>query len=202
MEIFNDPQGYLKWYKRNKMIYESELRAVKRLNLSNCLDIGAGPSVFHEAISGRIISLDISDAMLRLTNPTEDKIQADALHLPLRNKSVECTFISVTICFISDVEKLLQEVQRVTKKEFAVCIVPEDSSWGQYYTELGKKRHKYYSKAHFISKKELISLVQQYFEIKDTISTLRYSPFDEPKVEDPEEGLEGSYICVKAKLKS
>ncbi|BDC18305.1 class I SAM-dependent methyltransferase [Acidianus sp. HS-5] len=198
MEIFNDPQGYLQWYKRNEMIYESELRAVKKLNLSNCLDIGAGPSIFHEAMKGKIISLDISDAMLKLTNSSEYKIQADALHLPLRDKAVECTFISVTICFISDVEKMLQEIHRVTKKEFSVCIVPSDSSWGSYYTELGKKGHKYYSKAHFISKSELLSLIQKYFEIKDTISTLTYSPFDEPRVEDPREGIEGSYICVKA----
>lgn len=198
MEIFNDPVGYLSWYRKNWKIYQDEAKAIETLELSNCLDIGAGPAVFHEVIRGRKISLDISEFMLKEIKEDEDKIQADALNLPIRDKAIPCTFISVTVCFIDDIERLLKEIKRVTKSVFAVCIIARDSSWGEYYEMLGKKGHKYYSKAHFISKNELINLVEKYFKIIDTVSTLTFTPYEEPRIEDPKKGLEGAYVCVKA----
>lgn len=198
MELFNDPKGYLSWYRKNWKIYQSEANAVKKLKLSNCLDIGAGPAIFHEVINGRKISLDISQFMLEEIENDEDKIQADALYLPIRDKGVQCTFISVTICFINDIEQLLKEVKRVTRSVFGVCIIAKDSSWGEFYEELGKRGHKYYSKAHFISKDELIKLVERYFKIIDTVSTLTFTPYEEPRLEEPKKGLEGAYVCLKA----
>ncbi|ARM75005.1 methyltransferase domain-containing protein [Acidianus manzaensis] len=197
MEIFNDPEGYSAWYKKNWKIYQSEAKAVKALNLRNCLDIGAGPSIFHEVIDGRKISLDISEFMLKNVENSEDKVQAHALYLPFRDKSIPCTFISVTICFINDIESLIKEIKRITKSVFSVCFIPKESPWGIYYENLGKKGHKYYSQAHFISKNELLNVLQKYFKVIDEISTLTYSPNEEEKIEDPSKNLEGSYICIK-----
>ncbi|AWR96525.1 methyltransferase domain-containing protein [Acidianus sulfidivorans JP7] len=198
MEIFNDPEGYASWYKRNWKIYQTEANAVKKLELSNCLDIGSGPSIFHEAINGEKISLDLSEFMLKNVESNEEKVQAHALYLPFRDKAIPCTFISVTICFIDDIDSLIKEIKRVTKSVFSVCFIPRDSPWGEYYENLGKKGHKYYSRAHFISKGELLKTIQKYFKIVEILSTLTYSPNEEEKIEEPSKNDNGSYVCIKA----
>lgn len=198
MEIFNNPLEYKKWYEKHKEIYESEKELVKILNLKDCLDIGSGPSIFHEVINGRIISLDISKEMLKFANNEEDRVVGDALHLPFRDKSIPCVFISVTLCFINDLNKLIEEVKRVVVDELCICMIPRDSSWGEYYFNLGKKGHKYYSKANFITKEQIVSILKKNFKIKGIYSTLTYTPFDKERFEYPREGLEGSFICIKA----
>jgi len=194
MEIFNNPNEYKGWYIKHIKIYNSEKKAVELLDLNDCIDIGSGPAIFHEVMKGRTISIDISEFMLKEVN--NDKIVADALYLPIRDNAVKCAFVSVTICFISDVEAFIREIWRVAT-EINTCIVAKDSPWGEFYEELGKKGHKYYSKAHFISKDELIKYISKYYRIIKIISTLTYSPFDQEKEEEPKLDSSGSYVCVK-----
>ncbi len=197
MEIFNDPRQYKEWYIKHKKIYENEKKAVEALGLRDCLDIGSGPSIFHEAIQGRVISLDISELMLKEGKEGEDKILADALHLPIRDDSLKCVFISVTVCFINDVDALLREIARVSSSA-SVCIVAADSSWGEFYRELGKRGHKYYSRAHFISRNELVKAVSKYFKIVKIVSTLTFSPLEREVEEEPLiNDSSGAFFCVK-----
>jgi len=198
VELFKDPLGYRKWYETNKVIYENEKRVIEELRLSDCLDIGSGPSIFHEVIKGELISLDISFDMLLFAKSEEDRVQGDALNLPFRDNSIKCSFISVTICFISDVKKLIEEVYRVTREFLVVCIVAKDSSWGKFYEELGRKGHRYYSKANFITKAELKELLMGKFNILEVYSTLTFSPLEEPIIESPRRDEEGAFYCIKA----
>lgn len=197
IKIFSDPKGYRKWYEIHEIAYENEKRTVERLGLSDCLDIGSGPGIFHEVLRGNTISFDISEAMLKEVEG--DRVVGEAHYLPFRDNSIPCVFVSVTICFLKDLETFMKEVWRVVKKDIGICIIARDSPWGELYESLGRQGHKYYSKANFISKEELIELVSKYFNIVETFSTLRYRPFEEDKLEEPIEGLDGSFICIRGK---
>ncbi|AWR98931.1 class I SAM-dependent methyltransferase [Metallosphaera hakonensis] len=195
MTIFDDPDGYRRWYISHNVTYENERKAVEQFKLRDCLDIGSGPSIFHESMGGNIISLDISEFVLQRIEG--DKVQADAHYLPFRDGAFPCIFTSVTICFMDKLEEFMREVERVTKDHFVGCIVKADSSWGQFYTELGKKGHKYYSHAHFITGEEFVKLVNKFFEIDRIVSTLRYNPNGTEVPETPQEGGDGAFVCVK-----
>ncbi|MEM3268651.1 MAG: methyltransferase domain-containing protein [Metallosphaera sp.] len=192
--MFDDPEGYLKWYKTHELTYENERRAIESLNPRDCLDIGSGPSVFHESIKGNVISLDLSEFMLRSVEG--DRVLADAHFLPFRERAFPCTFSSVTICFLDNLEDFIKEVKRVTRGYFIGCIVRADSSWGEFYSNLGKRGHKYYSKANFISKADFLTLVRKHFVIDKIASVLRYGPTDQEVREEPI-GEDGAYVCVR-----
>ncbi|BAB67215.1 MULTISPECIES: methyltransferase domain-containing protein [Sulfurisphaera] len=202
MEIFTDPEGYKRWYEIHNKIYESEKRLVSEFKPKNCLDIGAGPAIFHEIFSGNTISLDISIFMLKEIGEKEDKILADANFLPFRDNSIPCIFISVTICFLNDISLFYKEVERVTKERVVTCFIPRNSTWGEYYYELGLKGHKYYSHANFIKKEDLYNILKKFFEISTIKSTLFFSPDEPEKMDRIEDGDKGSFVCVEAKKRS
>lgn len=201
ISIFSDAKGYKRWYETHEIAYENEKRAVRRLELSDCLDIGSGPGIFHEVLGGRIVSFDISEVMLKEISREEDRVQGEAHFLPFRDRSFSCVFISVTICFLKDIESFIKEVSRITKEYLGVCIIAKDTPWGQLYENLGKSGHKYYSRANFITKKEIIKHLSPYFNIEKIVSTLTYRPFENDHLEEPRDDDKGSFICIKAKLK-
>ena len=195
MTIFDDPKGYVRWYHEHHTIYENERRAVEELRLQNCLDIGSGPSIFHEVIQGDTVSLDISEFMLQSVEG--DRVQGDAHHLPFRYNAFPCVFSSVTICFIERLDEFMAEARRVSRNRFVGCIVRADSSWGEFYSNLGKRGHKYYSKARFISGRDFLTLVGKYFKVRRTVSVLRYGPTDKEVPELPTDDGEGAFMCVE-----
>jgi len=195
--IFTDAKGYKSWYERHATIYESEKRLVSSFRLKDCIDIGSGPGIFHEVIEGRKVSIDSSIFMLKeITGYDEDRILAHALYLPIRDNAVECSFISVTICFVEDPEKLLKEAMRVSRKRLVVCFIPKDSEYGKYYEELGKKGHKYYSRAKFITKQDIKNYLKE-FRMSKIRSTLFGKPGDDAKIEELRDNDQGSFVCLE-----
>ncbi|QKR00426.1 class I SAM-dependent methyltransferase [Metallosphaera tengchongensis] len=195
MSIFDDPKGYLNWYKNHKVTYENERQAVDALDLKDCLDVGSGPSVFHEALKGEVISLDISEFVLKYIDG--DRILADAHYLPFRRDAIPCVFSSVTLCFLDNLEKFFEEANRVTKRTFVSCIVTADSSWGEFYRDLGSRGHKYYSKARFLTRMEFMNLVKKFFEVERVVTTIDYGPMEEEVPEIPKEWGNGAFMCIK-----
>lgn len=200
MNLFDDPDGYLNWYRVHKVTYENERKVIEMLKLENCIDVGSGPSIFHERINGRVVSVDISELVLQ--SMKGDKVQAEAHFLPFREGAFPCVFISVTLCFLDNLEEFMREVERVTRSYFVGCVVKADSPWGEFYSQLGSRGHKYYSHAHFISGKDFVTLVSKFFRIEKVLSVLRYGPADQETPEFPREDEEGAYMCIKGVKKS
>ncbi|AHC51871.1 methyltransferase [Sulfolobus acidocaldarius SUSAZ] len=196
--IFTDPIGYKNWYVKHNDLYESERKLVQSFKLKNCIDLGSGPGTFHEVINGRKISIDISLLMLNEVDKSEDRILADVSNIPLRDNATECVFISLTICFVDNVRKFINEAMRVTKERLVACFIPSDSELGKYYEELGKRGHRYYSKARFISKKELYALLSNY-NIVSVRSTLLN---EKEKTHEIRYDDSGSYVCVEVSKQS
>lgn len=189
-----DPSSYRKWFLLHRDVYEAERLAVKSLQLRNCVDLGSGISPFSQEIGGEKIYVDLS--LVALRELEGDKVHADVNYLPFRDKSLECTFTSVTICFLEDIEGFMREVERTVHGESALCIVTRDSEWGKLYKRMGEEGHEYYSHAHFISSDELIETVSNYFNITLVVSTL----VERPGVKASPtilKGKGGSFLCVK-----
>ena len=193
-EIFTDPKGYKGWYERNTVIYRDELTLVKSFNLSNCLDLGSGPGIFHEVMSGETVSLDVSVEMLREVEG--DRVQGDVRALPFRDRAFECVFSSVTVCFVDDIDTFFKEAARVSKGTVTICFIPLDSPWGHFYSDLGRKGHKYYSRAIFRPLEEILSVLGKYVKVSTIKSVITFMPVDVPREELPVDGSRGSFICV------
>ncbi len=193
-DLFTDPTGYKAWYVRNAVIYKNELDLVSSFELRNCLDMGSGPGVFHEVMKGETVSIDISLDMLKFVEG--DRVLGDVRNLPFRDHAFECVFSSVTVCFVDDISSFFREAARVSKGKVVICFIPLDSPWGSFYSDLGKKGHKYYSKAIFRPFNEILSELSSYIKIEEVRSTLTFGPSERPREEKPLNGKAGSFICV------
>jgi ubiquinone/menaquinone biosynthesis C-methylase UbiE len=194
LKIFSDPERYKEWYERHATIYEDEKALVRSFHPKDCLDLGSGPAIFHEVLDGETVSIDVSEPMLRSFQG--DRVLGDVRALPFRDRSFKCTFSAVTVCFVDDIESFFREMSRVTRERAIVCFIPLDSAWGSFYVELGKRGHRYYSKAIFRPKDEILGVFSKYFEIREVRSTLSFGPLEEARQESPTEGTVGSFICV------
>ncbi len=182
---FDNPKEYMRWYAENQDAYREELHVIRAMRLSGCLDVGSGPSVFHEAIEGSVISLDLSYAMLSAGKADEDRIQGSALSLPFRDSCVDCVSSFASVMFFGDLVLFLREAWRVLKPggTLALCAIPSDSQLGRLYAEMGKRGDKYYRDAVFRTKQQLISAIAGLFDVQEVRSALP----------------EGSFLCVKAR---
>jgi len=196
---FNDPSGYTSWYTFHPLIRESERSLISNLGPRDCLDVGSGPSVFHEVFQGKTISLDASLPMINAAAKEEDRVAGDALRLPFRDSSIPCVFSCAVLPFLKSGDDFFKEVKRILRPggEFILCDIVKDSAWGSRYARLGAEGDPYYSRAHLYSRKELLGLIRRYFEVKKVASTLRAPP-DEEKFEEAEENENGAFLCVKA----
>ena len=83
-----------------------------------------------------------------------------------------------------------------------------DSGWGRLYAREGKKGHKFYSKAKFLTAKETKNLLSRAgFRIERAFGTVGFAPTEEPQVEEaarvdfgnPSEVGLYAFVCVRAK---
>jgi ubiquinone/menaquinone biosynthesis C-methylase UbiE len=194
---------YDSWYSRHPEVLESEIRAIKALNLNGLgLDVGVGTGIFAKEVKVQI-GIDASSQMLKIAVKRGIQvIRALAEFLPFRDKIFDYVLMTVTLCFLDNPETILKEIYRVLKPNgiLATCIIVRDSSWGQLYVEKAKKGHRFYRYAHFYSLPELEELLEKHdFKIVDYKSTLTYPPSSIPVVEDPRnDPHQGSFLCIKA----
>jgi len=194
---------YDSWYSQHPEVLESEIRAIKALDLNGLgLDVGVGTGIFAKEAKVQI-GIDASNRMLRIAVKRGIQvIRALAEFLPFPDKIFDYVLMTVTLCFLDDPETVLKEIYRVLKPNgvLATCIIVRDSPWGQLYVEKAEKGHRFYRYAHFYSLSELEKLLGKHgFKILDYKSTLTYPPSSIPVVEDPRsDPHQGSFLCVKA----
>ncbi|MGB9717561.1 MAG: class I SAM-dependent methyltransferase [Thermoproteota archaeon] len=195
-------EDYDSWYSQHSEVLESEIRAIKALDLKGLgLDIGVGTGIFASSTKVQI-GIDVSNQMLRTAVKRGIQvIRALAEFLPFPDKMFDYVLMTVTLCFLDDPETVLKEIYRILKPSgvLAVCIIVRDSSWGQLYVEKAKQGHRFYRYARFYSLLELEELLEKHsFKIVDYKSTLTYPPSSTPVVEDPKnDPHQGSFLCVK-----
>ncbi len=127
---------YDNWYFKNVDVAREELELVKSFNLKGVgIEIGAGTCFFSKLFKDNIIGLDLSFEMCRFCKKARDVecIHVIGEYLPIRSCSLDYVLIIVTLCFIDDVHRVLEECYRVLRNEgeILICIVPKDSEVGK-----------------------------------------------------------------------
>ena len=197
---------YDNWFNRNPILASNELDTVKKLlpkEKDPCIEIGVGTGWFSSKIKCTH-GVDPSIGMLRKARQRGiEAIQGYAEQLPLKLHAFQTVLMIVTLCFVEDPYKALEESARTVRPggSLITCIVPRDSEWGKYYIELGMNGHPFYSVAKFYTQKDIKSYMNIHgFYMDSCLGVLRFPPRSKAVREKPEKcsGKEG-FICMRFK---
>lgn len=177
-------EHYDAWFdgQRGHAIFESEVNCLRPL-VTNAfhpwLEIGVGTGRFAKAL-GIEHGVDPSSAMLEIAAKRGINVRQGAGEkLPYEDSSYGGVMIVVSLCFVSDPERVLCEVARVLRKDgrFVLGIIPTNSPWGEMYAVMAEDGHPIYSKARFFSVAEIVDMAKSTgFEKRDAYSTLLSGP--------------------------
>lgn len=206
-KAFDDNIGeYEKWFVENHFVFQSEINAIKKAipSKGKGIEIGIGSGIFAEHL-GISDGIEPSKAMREKAKTRNiNVVNAVAENLPYQNSSVDFALMVTTICFVDDIYKSFEEVNRVLKNnaELIIGFVDEDSTVGKSYLK-HKNESLFYKEATFYSTKELLDILKKTnFEIENIYQTIfgKLNEINEVQEVKPDYG-EGSFVVVKAKKK-
>ncbi len=195
---------YDRWYLNHPILAENEYKTVKTALKEAgkpCLEIGVGTGWFASRLDC-LGGIDPSMNMLLVArNRGLEVIRGRGEALPLASESIPTLLMVVTLCFVDHPAMVLREAYRslVPGGLLVVCIVPRDSSWGEYYMEEGRRGHPFYSIARFYTVEELDSMAFRVgFLLESRIASITFTPFDDVRREYPRpyKGGEG-FVCSR-----
>ena len=151
---------YDAWYDRNKFVYFSELKAIKKVlpKRGKGLEIGVGTGRFASKL-GISHGVDPSLNMIALAKKRGIKAKiAKGENLPFENNTFDYILMVITLSFVQDPKKVIGESRRVLKNngKLIVAIVDKDSFLGKYYR---RKKGVFYKHANLLSIKEVTTLL-------------------------------------------
>ncbi len=149
---------YDAWYEKHRDLYILELELLRSIGCSSrSIDVGAGTGRFTRDL-GILFALEPAAGMASLAKERNlDVVVGIGEAMPVRDSSLDCSLIVVTICFVDDARALIAEASRVGERVVA-CIVPRDSTLGAKYAELGRMGHPFYSRARFLTVDEVVAI--------------------------------------------
>ena len=163
-------------------IFESEVQCLWPLVTENChpwLEIGVGTGRFAQALKVEY-GIDPSPSMLEIAATRGIKVrQGVGEKLPYKDGSFGGVILVVSLCFVSDPERVLSEAARVLRSggQLVIGMIPADSSWGIKYAAMADNGHPIYSKANFFSIAEVVDMVKSAgFRNHNAYSTLVAGP--------------------------
>ncbi|MCE4624655.1 MAG: class I SAM-dependent methyltransferase [Desulfurococcales archaeon] len=198
-------ERYDEWYRRHPIDAWNELLAVREAlhgSPGPCLEVGVGTGWFASK-AGCEYGVDPSMGMLRIARARGvEVVLGRGESLPFRDDSFGTVLMVVTLCFVQDPARVLEESARVVRRGGRVvpCIVPRESPWGRHYEKLASRGHPFYSLARFLTVGELVSLLEDAgLRVERMVATLSYGPEEEPRAEEPRSysGWEG-FVCIVA----
>lgn len=203
MDIFDRYyKEYDSWYDRNRFAYLSELEALKKVvpEFEKGLEIGVGTGRFAQAM-GITLGIDPSAEMLKIAAErgviTRCGVGED---LPFWEESFDFVAIIISLCFVNNPLKVLQESRRVLKKNGRIIlgIVDKDSFLGKFYQ---KKKSIFYKTANFFNIKDISELFKGVGFNKSTYhQTLFNYPDKLNIIEKPQKGFgKGGFVVIAAK---
>jgi len=203
MNIFDKYyKRYDAWYDRNKFVYLSELKAIRKVlpKKGKGLEIGVGTGRFARAL-GIKYGIDPSKNMIEIARQRGVNVRlAHGELLPYKNKTFDYVAIIITLCFVKDPCKVLKEAKRVLKKDgkIIIGIIDMESALGKSYRH---KRSVFYKQARLFNAKEVADLLNEIgFGRKSYYQTL-FKSLDKIKaIEKPKTGFgEGGFVVISAK---
>ena len=191
---------YEAWFVENKILFQSELLALKQVIPVNKkgIEIGIGSGIFAGQL-GIHFGIDPSENMLDYARKRNLEIQRGvAEDLPYEDESFDYAVLITAICFVDDPQKAIQEAYRILKKEgeIIIAIIDKATPFGKFLDE-GKEKSRFYNNARFFTTNEIIKLLEtNAFRVDRILQTL-----ENPAttiVENPAEGhCKGSFVVIK-----
>ncbi len=174
---FDEPRG--------RAIFESEVQCLRPFvtdAFRPWLEIGVGTGRFAQAL-GVEHGIDPSPAMLEMAAKRGISVrQGVGEELPYEDGSFGGVMIVVSLCFVSDSERVMREAARVLRGggRFVIGIIPANSPWGEMYAAMAEEGHPFYSKARFFTVAEVADMAKSAgFESRGAYSTLVAGPDSE-----------------------
>jgi len=200
----NYSDEYDNWFIENKYVFQSELNAIKKTlpKEKKGIEIGIGSGVFAVPL-GIDEGVEPSEAMrTKAINRGLKVIDGVAEKLPYQNNSQDYVLMVTTICFVDDIYKSFQEVNRILKEDgiFIIGYVDKDSPIGKFYLE-HQNESLFYKEATFFSTEKLFEILETTgFIIENTYQTV-FGFIDEiHEVQEVLPGFgEGSFVVIKAR---
>jgi len=194
---------YEDWFEKHKLVYDAELRAIRKL-LSDKgigLEIGAGTARFAVPL-GIKVGIEPSSRMGEIArNRGIEVVKGVAEALPLCNSCFDCALMVTTICFLDDIKAAFSEAYRILKPDGRLVIgfIDKDSPVGKLYQQ-HKEDSVFYKSANFYSVDDLISMLQgagfNEFQFSQTIF---HNLAEIREIEQIKDGFgEGSFVVLKA----
>ena len=154
VHIFEESaQEYDAWFDQNRLVYESEIRALKRFMGAGGigLEIGVGTGRFAAPL-GIEVGVEPAAAMAVMAQRRGIKVyRAVAEALPFRRDSFDRVVLVTVICFLRDPFLALTEATRVLKPggQLLIGMIDKDSPLGRSY-EAHKQESTFYRAGHFL----------------------------------------------------
>jgi len=153
---------YDTWYDKNKFAFLAELKAIRKVlpKSGKGLEIGVGTGRFASNL-GILYGVDPSRNMIALAKKRGIKARvAKGEDLPLDNNKFDYILMSITLSFVKDPEKVIDESKRVlrNKGKIVIAIVDRDSFLGKFYR---RKKGVFYKNANLLSVKEATALLKK-----------------------------------------
>ena len=198
---------YDSWYERHPALAYSELLTVA-CALGDpgypCVEVGVGTGWFAHKVGCRF-GVDPSLGMLKIARKRGLEVVAGiGENLPFRDSGFSSALLVVTLCFVDDPMKVVEELSRILRKDgiLVACIVPRDSPWGNFYVKLSARGHPFYSVARFYTVKEVDDLISSFGFVKEEACATLTSPPGVERVELPRpyRGGEG-FVCLRYRRK-
>jgi ubiquinone/menaquinone biosynthesis C-methylase UbiE len=155
VQIFEESaQEYDAWFDQHRLVYESEIRALKRFIGSGGigLEIGVGTGRFAAPL-GIEVGVEPAEAMANLARRRGIKLyRAIAEALPFRRDSFDRVVMVTVVCFLRDPFLALTEATRVLKPggQIIIGMIDKNSPLGRSY-EAHKQESTFYRQANFYS---------------------------------------------------
>jgi len=210
MAVFNRlAKEYDAWYESEKgmPLYESEVLCLRPLVSElqpQLLEIGVGTGRFASRFPG-VLGIDPALGALKIASmrgvPT---VLGVGEKLPFKEESFGNILIILTLCFVDDPMKVLQESRRVLCEDGGLILgtIPADSYWGAFYLHKKKAGNPFFEKANFYTVEETQKMLARAgFRIEKIRSTLLQRPGEKSFVEEPSDTYEktAGFICISAR---
>jgi ubiquinone/menaquinone biosynthesis C-methylase UbiE len=195
-------EEYDAWFDENRFAYLSELEVLKNMmnEPAESLEIGVGSGRFAAPL-GVQTGIDPSPAMLKIASQRGiQTIVAKGEHLPFPENTFDLVLIMVTLCYAENIQKVLQEANRVLRKrgKIIVGIIDRESKLGKSY-EKRKAQSKFYQPANFLSATDVLNLLEKHaFQKLRAFQTIFHSPKNMISVESSKPGHgHGGFVAIE-----
>ena len=192
---------YEEWFERNKFVYESELRAIRKLLPENGegFEIGAGSARFAVPL-GIKAGIDPSSKMGGIARDRGiEVVKGVAEALPFCDSTFDFALMVTTICFLDNVKAAFQEASRILKPDGCLVIgfIDKDSPIGKLYQQ-HKEDSVFYKLANFYPVEEVIfQLKRAGFKDFNFTQTIFHNLAEIREVEPIKDGYgEGSFVVI------